>query len=72
MLKPPCDADEAFGRLAPDLEEIKDFVGYCPLTVTERKRLAVLLGDYFHRLANSCEPVGRASVRDAEGQPQTV
>jgi hypothetical protein len=72
MLKPPCDAEEAFGRLAPDLEEIKDFVGYCPLTVAERKRLAALLGDYFHGLANSCELGGRTAVRDAEGQPQTV
>ena len=27
MLTPPRDADEAFVRLAPDLQEIADFIG---------------------------------------------
>ena len=69
MLKPPCDAQGAFDRLAPDLEEIKDFIGFCPLTATERMRLARLLGDYFHGLVVSCDSAGLRIATDADGRP---
>jgi hypothetical protein len=68
MLKPPSDAEEAFGRLAPDLEEITDFITNCPLSIPERMRLANLLGDYFHGLAASCEPAGVHAVGDTAVQ----
>ena len=60
MLKPPRDAQEAFERLAPDLEEIANFMHSCPLTTAELRRLATLLGNHFHELASSSE---LASVR---------
>ena len=68
MLTPPRDAQVAFDRLAPDLEEIKDFIGYCPLTAPERMRLANLLGDYFYRLAVSTDVAGLRVAGNADGQ----
>jgi hypothetical protein len=70
MLKPPRDAREALGRLAPDLEEIADFINNCPLTAPERIRLANLLSDHFHGLAASFAVLGPwAAGKAAAAQP---
>jgi hypothetical protein len=69
MLKPPLDAQEAFSRLAPDLEEIAHFINTCPLTRRERMQLANLLSDHFRRLAVSPELSGVRLVGDAEELP---
>jgi hypothetical protein len=63
MLKPPRDAKEAFSRLAPDLEEIVDFIINCPLTARERVRLTNLLGNYFNHLAASGDLTGAPEAR---------
>ena len=51
MLTPPRDAQEAFFRLTPDLQEIAEFIGTSLLKPRERMRLANLLAEYFTRLA---------------------
>jgi hypothetical protein len=50
MLTPPRDAGEAFVRLAPDLQEICEFIGASSLSARERMRLANMLAEYFVRL----------------------
>lgn len=52
MLTPPRDAREAFARLAPDLQEILDFMSASPLSPRERVRLANMLAGYFASLAH--------------------
>jgi hypothetical protein len=72
MLKPPRDAQEAFNGLAPDLEELKDFVSACPLTSGERARLVNLLADYFVGLAGKSDAAGlpdEPSVKLGGGRP---
>ena len=51
MLTPPRDADEAFVRLAPDLQEISDFISASRLSAHERIRLANMLAEHFVVLA---------------------
>ena len=51
MLTPPRDAAEAFVRLAPDLQDISDFIGSSPLNAHERIRLASMLAEHFAVLA---------------------
>jgi hypothetical protein len=66
MLTPPRDADEAFFRLTPDLQEIAEYIGVSPLHPRERKRLANLLADYFLSLArDQARPDLRLVVSDA-------
>jgi hypothetical protein len=69
MLKPPRDAKEALGRLAPDLEEIADFINNCPLTASERIQLANLLRDHFHGLAASYAVIGQRAAGKTAAQP---
>jgi hypothetical protein len=69
MLKPPRDAQEAFDRLAPDLEEIVDFINNCPLSTAERMQVAKMLGDCFHGLGVGCELAGIRVVGGAEAHP---
>jgi len=47
MLMPPRHAHEAFVRLAPDLQEISDFINTSLLRARERMRLANMLAAYF-------------------------
>jgi hypothetical protein len=66
MLTPPRDADEAFFRLAPDLQEIAEYIGTSLLDARERRRLANLLADYFASLARAhARPDLRLVVSDA-------
>jgi hypothetical protein len=51
MLKPPRNAQEAFARLAPDLQEISEFIGGSRLSARERMRLANMLARYFEAIA---------------------
>jgi hypothetical protein len=51
MLTPPRDAQEAFLRLTPDLQDIAEFMGTSLLNARERMRLANLLAEHFARLA---------------------
>jgi len=60
MLSPPRDAHQAFVRLAPDLQEISDFIGTSLLSVRERVRLANMLAEYFAGMAREQE---RPSLR---------
>lgn len=53
MLTPPHDADEAFFRLTPDLQEIAEYIAASLLDAHERKRLASLLAEYFASLARA-------------------
>lgn len=69
MLKPPRSAQEAFERLAPDLQEIADFITHCPLTAPGRMQLANLLADYFRGVAVSGQPTSVRLVSDAETIP---
>jgi len=57
MLTPPRDAPEAFVRLAPDLQEISEFIGTSLLSARERTRLANMLAGYFVGMAR--ENAGR-------------
>ena len=43
MLTPPRDADGAFVRLVPDLQELSDFIATSRLPTHERARLADML-----------------------------
>jgi hypothetical protein len=66
MLTPPHDADEAFFRLTPDLQEIAEYIGSSLLDARERKRLANLLAEYFASLARAhTRPELRLVVTDA-------
>jgi hypothetical protein len=47
MLKPPCDAHEAFLRLRPNLKEISGLVSDRRWSSGERQRLADMLLGYF-------------------------
>jgi hypothetical protein len=60
MLTPPRDAHEAFVRLAPDLQEISEFIGASRLSARERMRLANMLAGYFAGLARE---QGRPDLR---------
>lgn len=51
MLTPPRNAQEAFLRLSPGLQEIAEFIGTSLLNARERVRLANLLAEHFARLA---------------------
>jgi hypothetical protein len=53
LLRPPSDAPEAFARLAPDLEEISEFIGTSRLNARERRRLANMLARYFEAVARA-------------------
>jgi hypothetical protein len=66
MLTPPHDADEAFFRLTPDLQEIAEFIGSSLLDAPERRRLAGLLAEHFASLARThARPELRLVVSDA-------
>jgi hypothetical protein len=51
MLIPPRNAQEAFARLAPDLQEISEFISASRLNARERMRLANMLARYFEAIA---------------------
>jgi hypothetical protein len=53
MLTPPRDADEAFLRLTPDLQEIAEYIASSLLDAGERRRLASLLAEHFASLARA-------------------
>jgi hypothetical protein len=53
MLTPPRDADEAFFRLSPDLQEIAEYIASSLLDAGERRRLATLLAEHFASLARA-------------------
>jgi hypothetical protein len=51
LLIPPRDAPEAFARLAPDLQEIAEFIAASRLNARERRRLANMLARHFEAIA---------------------
>ena len=65
MLTPARDADEAFVRLTPDLQELSDFIAVSHLPQHERSRLADMLADYFAGLARVHRRRGLRLVHDA-------
>jgi hypothetical protein len=58
MLIPPCDARQAFVRLAPDLQDISQFISTSRLSPRERVRLSNMLAGYFTGLAREHERPG--------------
>jgi hypothetical protein len=73
MLTPPRDAQEAFRRLTPDLQEIAEFIGTSLLNARERVRLANLLAEHFARQAREqTRPALRLVPPDAPQGKQLV
>jgi hypothetical protein len=53
MLSKPRNAEEAFQRLAPDLEELSDCISNGILGPGERARLAKMVARHFDTLAST-------------------
>jgi hypothetical protein len=68
MLTPARDADEAYLRLGPDLQEISDFISTSRLSVRERMRLANMLAQHFVVLARQHSRPGLRLVPPARSE----